>query len=150
EAAKHAGVRRVVYAASSSAYGDTPGMVRREDDIPAPLSPYAAARLAGEHYCRSFTHVYGLETVRLRFVTIFGPRQDDNSPYAGVIALFCKLMQEGRTPQIQGDGLQSRDFTYVANAVQALIKAADAKDASGNVYNIGNGGNHTVLGLVHN
>jgi UDP-glucose 4-epimerase len=150
EAARRVNVRRVVYAASSSAYGGTPGMVRSEDDPVAPLSPYAAAKLAGEHYCQAFTRVYGLETVRLRFFNIFGPRQDANSPYAGVIALFCKLMLLGKTPTIQGDGLQSRDFTYVADAVGAVVKAADAPSAVGNVYNVGNGANHTVLDLVQN
>jgi UDP-glucose 4-epimerase len=148
DAARRGGVRRVVYAASSSAYGDTPGAVRTEDDPLAPLSPYAAAKLAGEHYCRCFTAVYGLETVRLRFFNIFGPRQDASSPYSGVIALFIAAMKAGRVPTINGDGLQSRDFTYVANAVQALLRAADAPAASGNVYNVGNGASITVLQLV--
>src|SRR5262249_56692159 len=120
DAARRAGVRRVVYAASSSAYGDTPGDVRTEDDPLAPLSPYAAAKLAGEHYCRCFTTVYGLGTVRLRFFNIFGPRQDARSPYTGVIALFMAAMAEGRTPRIDGDGLQSRDFTYVENVARRL------------------------------
>ena len=149
-AARLAGVRRVVYAASSSAYGDTPGAVRTEDDPIAPLSPYAAAKLAGEHYCRCFTASYGLETVRLRFFNIFGPRQDARSPYSGVIALFIAAMSAGRTPAIYGDGLQSRDFTYVANAVQAMIKAATAPAAVGHVYNIGSGGSSSVLDLVRN
>jgi UDP-glucose 4-epimerase len=148
DAARKAGVRRVVYAASSSAYGDTPGSIRTEDDPVAPLSPYAAAKLAGEHYCRCFTTVYGLETVRLRFFNIFGPRQDARSPYSGVIALFVGAMSAGRTPTVHGDGLQSRDFTYVANAVQAVIKAAQAPAAVGNVYNVGNGASTSVLDLV--
>ena len=148
-AARQAGVRRVVYAASSSAYGDTPGTVRTETDPVSPLSPYAAAKLSGEHYCKSFTAVYGLETVRLRFFNIFGPRQDAKSPYSGVIALFIAAMAAGRTPVIHGDGLQSRDFTYVANAAQAVLKAAEATAAVGNVYNIGNGGSISVLDLVH-
>jgi len=147
-AARLGGVRRVVYAASSSAYGDTPGAVRTEDDPLAPLSPYAAAKLAGEHYCRCFTASYGLETVRLRFFNIFGPRQDARSPYSGVIALFLAAMSAGRAPTIHGDGLQSRDFTYVANAVQAVIKAATAPAAVGKVYNIGSGGSTSVLDLV--
>jgi UDP-glucose 4-epimerase len=149
-AARLAGVRRVVYAASSSAYGDTPGAVRTEDDPIAPLSPYAAAKLAGEHYCRCFTASYGLETVRLRFFNIFGPRQDARSPYSGVIALFIAAMSAGRTPTIYGDGLQSRDFTYVTNAVKAMVKAATAAAAVGNVYNIGSGGSSSVLDLVAN
>jgi UDP-glucose 4-epimerase len=148
DAARRAKVRRVVYAASSSAYGDTPGAVRTEDDPLAPLSPYAAAKLAGEHYCRCFTAVYGLETARLRFFNIFGPRQDARSPYSGVIALFCAAMLEGRTPRIDGDGLQSRDFTYVENAVQALRKGADSPAANGRVYNIGIGLSTSVLQLV--
>jgi UDP-glucose 4-epimerase len=149
DAARRAGVRRVVYAASSSAYGDIPGAVRREDEPVSPMSPYAAAKLAGEHYCRCFTTVYGLETVRLRFFNIFGPRQDPKSPYTGVIALFIAAMADGRRPRVDGDGLQSRDFTYVENAVQAVMKAADAPAvAVGNVYNIGNGGSTTVLDLI--
>ena len=148
DAARQAGVRRVVYAASSSAYGDIPGAVRSEDEPVAPLSPYAAAKLAGEYYCRSFTVVYGLETVRLRFFNIFGPRQDAHSPYSGVIALFIAAMAAGKQPTIFGDGLQSRDFTYVANAVQALCKAAEAPAAVGNVYNVGNGATTSVLELV--
>jgi UDP-glucose 4-epimerase len=148
DAARRSGVRRVVYAASSSAYGDIPGAVRVESEPVSPLSPYAAAKLAGEFYCRCYWSVYGLETVRVRFFNIFGPRQDPSSPYSGVIAIFLSLMSQGRAPRIDGDGLQSRDFTYVGNAVQAVMKAADAKAAPGNVYNIGNGGSVTVLDLV--
>jgi UDP-glucose 4-epimerase len=148
DAARRSGVRRLVYAASSSAYGDIEGAVRREDEPVSPMSPYAAAKLAGEHYCRCFTTVYGLETVRLRFFNIFGPRQDPKSPYTGVIALFIAALAAGRRPRIDGDGLQSRDFTYVENVVQALTKAADAPAAVGNVYNIGNGGSTTILDLV--
>jgi UDP-glucose 4-epimerase len=148
DVARRVGVRRVIYAASSSAYGGTPGALRSEDDAVAPLSPYAASKLAGECYCQACTAVYGLETVRLRFFNVFGPRQRADSPYTGVIALFCQAMLEGRAPTVHGDGLQSRDFTYVANSVQALIKAADAPAASGQVYNIGNGGSITVLDLV--
>lgn len=148
DAARRLGARRVVYAASSSAYGDTPGAVRTEDDPIAPLSPYAAAKLAGEHYCQCFATAYGLETVRLRFFNIFGPRQDASSPYSGVIAIFTSLMLDGRTPRIDGDGQQSRDFTYVGNAVQAVMKAAHAPAASGKVYNIGNGASISILQLV--
>lgn len=146
--AKAAGVNRVVYAASSSAYGDIPGTVRREDEPVAPISPYGAAKLAGEHYCRCFTTSQGLETVRLRFFNIFGPRQDPSSPYSGVIALFIKAMSAGQAPTIYGDGLQSRDFTYVANAVQAALKAAVAPHAAGQVYNIGCGRSVNLLQLA--
>jgi UDP-glucose 4-epimerase len=148
DASRRSGVRRVVFVGSSSAYGNIPGAVRLETEPVSPLSPYAAAKLAGEFYCSCFTNVYGLETVRLRFFNIFGPRQDASSPYSGVISLFLAAMSEGRVPRIDGDGLQSRDFAFVANAVQALIKAADAPAAIGNVYNIGNGGSITVLDLV--
>lgn len=149
EAARRAGVGRVIYAASSSAYGDNPGAIRRETEPVSPMSPYAAAKVAGEHYCKSFTQVYGLETVRLRFFNIFGPRQNPGSPYSGVIAVFCKTMLEGQRPTIHGDGRQSRDFTYVANAVQGLLKAATAgTSAIGRVYNIGAGGSHDLLDLV--
>jgi UDP-glucose 4-epimerase len=148
DAARQAGVRRIVYAASSSAYGNQPGAVRTEDDPLQPLSPYAAAKLAGEHSCACFTATYGLETVRLRFFNVFGPRQDPRSPYSGVIALFATAMVEGRAPRIDGDGLQSRDFVYVADVVQALVKAATAPAAVGQVYNIGTGGSSTVLDLV--
>jgi UDP-glucose 4-epimerase len=148
DAARQMGVRRVIYAASSSAYGGTPGALRSESDPIAPLSPYASSKLAGEMYCQSFTTVYGLETVRLRFFNVFGPRQDARSPYTGVIALFIAGMLEGKQPSVQGDGLQSRDFTYVENAVQALTRAADAPAAVGKVYNVGNGESTTVLQLI--
>lgn len=148
DAARRLGVRRVVYAGSSSAYGDQPGDERDEDDPLIPLSPYAAAKLAGEHYCTAFTSVYGLETVRLRFFNVFGPRQDAKSPYSGVIALFIEAMKKGKTPTIFGDGLQARDFVYVANVVQALRLAAESTTAVGRVYNIGSGGSTTILELV--
>ena len=148
EAARRARVKRLVYAASSSAYGDTPGAVRTEDDPVAPLSPYASAKLAGEHYCRCFTQVYALETVRLRFFNIFGPRQDPKSPYTGVIALFMAAMAEGRTPRIDGDGLQSRDFTYVGDVVQALTRAADTPGVGGRTYNVGTGRGTNLLELL--
>ena len=111
-------------------------------------SPYAAAKLAGELYMQAFAHTYGIETVRLRFFNIFGPRQRADSPYSGVIALFTAAMSEGRRPTIQGDGMQSRDFTYVGNAVQALLHAAEAPEVSGNVYNVGTGRSVTLLELV--
>jgi UDP-glucose 4-epimerase len=148
DAARRQGVRRVVYAASSSAYGDQPGSERSETDALLPLSPYAASKLAGEHYCQAFTAVFGLETVRLRFFNVFGPRQDAKSHYSGVIALFIAAMAAGRTPTIFGDGKQARDFVYVGNVVQALMRAADAPAAVGKVYNIGNGQSTTILELV--
>ena len=149
DAARKTGVRRVVYAASSSAYGGASGEGGQTEDQPvAAKSPYAAAKLAGELYLQAFAHTYGLETVRLRFFNIFGPRQRSDSPYSGVIALFIASMSEGRIPTIHGDGSQSRDFTYVANAVQAMMKAAVAPDVSGNVYNVGTGRSITILQLV--
>jgi UDP-glucose 4-epimerase len=149
DAARRHGVRRVVYAASSSAYGGLSSEAGQTEDASLqPLSPYAAAKLSGELYAQAFTATYGLETVSARFFNVFGPRQRGDSPYSGVIALFITAMAAGRVPTVHGDGLQSRDFTYVANAVQALIKAADAPNASGKVYNVGTGRSITVLDLV--
>ncbi len=149
DAARRSGVRRVVYAASSSAYGGASDPAGQREDLPVqPLSPYAAAKLTGEMYCQAFAHTYGLETVRLRFFNIFGPRQRADSPYSGVIALFIAAMSAGKAPTVHGDGLQSRDFTYVGNTVQALMKAAAAPGVSGNVYNVGVAANITVLDLV--
>lgn len=148
DAARRAKVRRVVFASSSAAYGDQPGDRRSEDDLLVPLSPYAAAKLASEHYCSAFTSVYGLETVRLRFFNVFGPRQDARSPYSGVIALFIAATKAGKTPTIFGDGKQSRDFVYVQNVVQAIRLAAEVPKANGRVYNIGSGQSTTILDLV--
>ena len=150
DAARQKGVRRVVYASSASVYGDQPGDMRSEDDALIPLSPYAAAKLSGEHYCTAFTTVYGLETVRLRFFNVFGPRQDAKSPYSGVIAIFSSAIKLGKTPTIFGDGLQARDFVYVADVVQAIRLAADVKGAVGRVYNVGCGKQTTLLDLVRN
>jgi UDP-glucose 4-epimerase len=148
DAARRVGVRRVVYAASSSAYGGAGGDgAQTETLLPAAKSPYAAAKLAGELYMQAFAATYGIETVRLRFFNIFGPRQRSDSPYSGVIALFTALMARGEAPAVHGDGLQSRDFTYVGNAVQAMVKAAEAAEVSGNVYNVGTGRTVTVLDL---
>ncbi|MCS6976993.1 MAG: SDR family oxidoreductase [Gemmatales bacterium] len=147
-AAKEGGVRRVIYAASSSAYGDQVGALRREDDPLLPLSPYAAAKLAGEHYCQAFTRTYGLETVRLRLFNVFGPRQDASNPYSGVIALFLRAFLEDRTPTIYGDGLQSRDFVFVEDVVQAFLLAAESPKAFGNVYNVGSGQATSLLDLT--
>ena len=137
-AARDAGVRRVVYAGSSSAYGDTPTLPKREDMLPNPISPYAAAKLAGEHYMRVFARVYGLETVVLRYFNVFGPYQDPTSHYSGVLAIFCRKMLAGEQPTIYGDGGQSRDFTYIDNVVHGnlLAAAAPAEKVSGQVVNL--------------
>jgi UDP-glucose 4-epimerase len=148
DAARKAGVRRVVYAASASAYGIPASDVQSESDPVRPLSPYAAAKLAGEEYMQAFAASFGIETVSLRFFNIFGPRQRADSPYSGVIAIFTGLMTAGKPPMVFGDGLQSRDFTYVADVVQALTKAAKVPNISGNVYNVGTGRSVTLLDLV--
>jgi UDP-glucose 4-epimerase len=140
-AAKDAAVRRVVYAGSSSAYGDTPTLPKHEDMLPNPISPYAVAKLAGEHYMRTFTRVYGLETVVLRYFNVFGPYQDPTSHYSGVLAIFCRSMLAGQQPTIYGDGQQSRDFTYIDNVVHANLLAAHAPadKVSGGVMNTATG-----------
>jgi UDP-glucose 4-epimerase len=140
-AARDCKVRRVVYAASSSAYGDTPTLPKREDMVPNPISPYAVAKLASEHYMISFFRCYGLETVCLRYFNIFGPRQDPTSPYSGVLAKFITRMLRGEPPIIFGDGTQSRDFTYIDNAVEANLLAAKApaSEVAGRVFNVATG-----------
>jgi UDP-glucose 4-epimerase len=148
DAARRAGVRRVVYAASASAYGIPAGQVQCESDPVRPLSPYAAAKLAGEEYMQAFAASFGIETVSLRFFNIFGPRQRADSPYSGVIAIFTGLMTAGKTPIIFGDGQQSRDFTYVSDVVQALTKTAQVPNISGNTYNVGAGRRVTLLELI--
>lgn len=147
-AARDNGVRRVVYAASSSAYGDVDAEYKVETLPPRPLSPYGAAKLAGEFYCQSFTQVYGLETVCLRYFNVFGPRQDPTSQYAAVIPQFATLMIDGQSPLIHGDGQQSRDFTFIDNVVHGNLLAAEAPAASGQVMNIATGGRITLLALV--
>jgi nucleoside-diphosphate-sugar epimerase len=140
-AARAATVRRVVYAGSSSAYGEAPTLPKREDMLPNPISPYAVAKLAGEHYMRTFTRVYGLETVVLRYFNVFGPYQDPASHYSGVLAIFCRKMLAGEQPTIYGDGEQSRDFTYIDNVVLANLLAAEApsKKVSGSMMNTATG-----------
>jgi len=138
-AARDAKVRRLVYAASSSVYGDQRESPKHESMRPDPLSPYAVAKLVGEYYCQVFTRTYGLETVCLRYFNVFGPRQDPSSPYSGVISRFIRALESGEPPVIYGDGEQTRDFTYVANAVDANLRAAQAAGASGRVFNIANG-----------
>jgi len=146
-AAREAGVRRVVYASSSSVYGNTPTLPKHEDIKPAPLSPYAVSKLAGEHYCQVFLHAYGLESVALRYFNVFGPRQDPESQYAAVIPRFITCLLQDRPATIYGDGTQSRDFTYVANVVQANLLAAAAPDAGGAVVNVACQQRHSLLDL---
>jgi nucleoside-diphosphate-sugar epimerase len=139
-AARDAKVRRVVYAGSSSAYGNTPTLPKVETMGTAPLSPYALQKLVAEQYCQMFTTLYGLETVTIRYFNVFGPRQDPSSPYSGVISLFISALCEGRRPTIYGDGEHTRDFTYVANVVDGVLRACVAPEASGEVINVATGG----------
>ena len=143
-----AGVRRVVYAASSSAYGDRPYSAKREVDLPQVLSPYAAAKLAGELYCQAFFHSFGLETVGLRYFNVFGPRQDPASPYSAVIPLFVTAILSGKPPIIYGDGGQSRDFTFVENVVHGNLLAGHAPQAAGQIINLADGRHTTLLRLL--
>jgi nucleoside-diphosphate-sugar epimerase len=147
-AARDQGVRRVVYAASSSAYGDQPTLPKAEQMLPDPLSPYAVAKLVGEYYCQVFTRVYGLETVTLRYFNVFGPRQDPSSQYSGVVSRFISSLLGDEQPVIFGDGEQSRDFTYVDNVVAANLTAANASGASGKVINVANGERITLNELL--
>jgi nucleoside-diphosphate-sugar epimerase len=135
---------RVVYAASSSVYGDSPVLPKVESMVPQPKSPYALQKLVGEHYCQIFWTVYGLETVAIRYFNVFGPRQDPSSPYSGVLSLFMKAILERKAPTINGDGEQSRDFTYVEDVAELNLKAARAPNVAGRVYNGGNGGRITL------
>jgi nucleoside-diphosphate-sugar epimerase len=148
-AARDAGVKRVVYAGSSSAYGDTPTLPKREDMPTNPLSPYALQKLVGEQYLKLFTDLYGLETVTIRYFNVFGPRQDPSSPYSGVISLFATAVLDGRRPTIVGDGEQTRDFTYVANVVDGVLRACTAEKASGLVINVATGGRISIKRLCH-
>jgi nucleoside-diphosphate-sugar epimerase len=138
-AARRAGVRRVVYAGSSSVYGDTEVLPKREDMPTRPLSPYALQKLVAEEYCRLFARLYDLETVTVRYFNVFGPRQDPGSPYSGVISLFASALLAGRQPVIFGDGEQTRDFTYVANVVDGVLRACEAPAVSGQVLNVATG-----------
>jgi UDP-glucose 4-epimerase len=149
EAARQAGVRRFVFAASSSAYGNTDELPKHEAMFPRPLSPYAAGKLAGEHYVSVYARTMGLDGVSLRYFNVFGPRQDPSSPYSGVISLFARAMAEGRRPVIYGDGQQTRDFTYVSNVVSANLAAIRARGPlGGDVLNVGTGRRVSLLDLV--
>jgi UDP-N-acetylglucosamine/UDP-N-acetyl-alpha-D-glucosaminouronate 4-epimerase len=139
-AARDAGVKRLVFAGSSSAYGNTPTLPKREDMPSNPLSPYALQKVIGEQYLEMFTRLYGLETVSTRYFNVFGPRQDPSSPYSGVISVFATALIENRPPTIYGDGEQTRDFTYVANVVDGVLRACEAPGASGEVINVATGG----------
>jgi nucleoside-diphosphate-sugar epimerase len=147
-AARDARVKRVVYAGSSSVYGDTPTLPKREDMPTNPLSPYALQKLVAEQYCQMFTRLYGLETVAIRYFNVFGPRQDPGSPYSGVISLFCAALIEGRRPIIHGDGEQTRDFTYVANVVDGVLRACEAEGAAGEAINLATGGRISLNELL--
>jgi nucleoside-diphosphate-sugar epimerase len=142
--AKEAGVRRLVYAASSSAYGDQPTLPKTESMRPDPLSPYAVAKLTGEYYCRAFHNVYGLETISLRYFNVFGPRQNPGSMYSGVISRFIDALMRDGTAEIYGDGEQSRDFTYISNVVHANVMAAQTTNGLGETMNVANGDRITL------
>jgi nucleoside-diphosphate-sugar epimerase len=147
-AARDAGVKRLVYAGSSSAYGDTDTLPKTEDMPTKPLSPYALQKLVVEQYCQMFTRLYGFETVTIRYFNVFGPRQDPGSPYSGVISLFATALLAGRQPLIYGDGEQTRDFTYVSNVVDGVLRACDAPNASGEVINVATGGRISLNELL--
>lgn len=148
EQARRAGVGRVVFAGSSAVYGDAERLPKVETMAPAPLSPYALQKLAGESYCRLYTRLYGLDAVTVRFFNVYGPQQDPGSEYSAVIPKFITMIRDGRVPTIYGDGLQTRDFSYVDNAIEGVMKAAVAPDAPGGVYNIANGSRISLLDLV--
>jgi len=147
-AARDAGVARVVFAGSSSVYGDAAALPKREDMRPRPLSPYALQKLVGEEYCRLFTELYGLETVVTRYFNVFGPRQNPGSPYSGVISLFIDAMLAGRSPRIYGDGEQTRDFTYVDDVVNGVLLAAERPGVAGRVMNVAAGGRVSLLDVI--
>jgi UDP-glucose 4-epimerase len=147
-AARDAGARRLVFAGSSSVYGDAAVLPKREDMRPAPLSPYALQKLIGEQYCQIFTRLYGLETVVTRYFNVFGPRQQPGSPYSGVISLFIEALAEGRAPKIHGDGKQTRDFTFVGDVVTGVLRCCEAPNVSGEVINVAAGGRISLLELI--
>jgi nucleoside-diphosphate-sugar epimerase len=147
-AARDAGVKRLVYAGSSSAYGNTPTLPKHEGMPTSPLSPYALQKLVGEQYCQMFTQLYGFETVTTRYFNVFGPRQDPSSPYSGVISLFSTALLEGRRPTIYGNGEQTRDFTYVANVVDGVLRACEAPGVAGEMMNVATGGRISLNDLL--
>jgi nucleoside-diphosphate-sugar epimerase len=147
-AARDAGVSRLVFAGSSSVYGDSPTLPKREDQRPGPLSPYALQKLVSEQYCSLFTRLYGLDTVTTRFFNVFGPRQDPGSPYSGVISLFIDAVLEDRRPTIYGDGHQTRDFTYVEDVVTGVLQCCEATGIAGEVLNIAGGGRVSLLEVL--
>ncbi len=147
-ASRDAKVKRVVYAGSSSAYGNAPTLPKHEGMAPNPLSPYALQKVVGEQYCRLFTQLYGLETVSIRYFNVFGPRQDPGSPYSGVISLFSTALLDGRAPTIYGDGEQTRDFTYVSNVVDGVLRACEASGVSGESINVATGGRISLNELL--
>ena len=148
-AARDAGVKRLVFAGSSSAYGNTPTLPKHEGMPDSPLSPYALQKVVGEQYLQMFTKLYGLETVTIRYFNVFGPRQDPSSPYSGVISVFATALLENRPATIYGDGGQTRDFTYVANVVDGVLRACEANGASGEVINVATGGRISLNELYH-
>jgi nucleoside-diphosphate-sugar epimerase len=148
-AARDAGVKRLVFAASSSAYGDTATLPKHEEMPTNPLSPYALQKVVGEQYLQMFTRLYGLETVSIRYFNVFGPRQDPSSPYSGVISVFATALLENRSPRIYGDGEQTRDFTYVANVVDGVLRACEAPKASGEIINVATGGRISLNKLFY-
>jgi nucleoside-diphosphate-sugar epimerase len=148
-AARDAGVKRLVFASSSSAYGDTPTLPKHEGMPVDPMSPYALQKVVGEQYLRLFTRLYGLETVSIRYFNVFGPRQDPTSPYSGVISVFATALIENRPPKIYGDGEQTRDFTYVANVVDGVLRACEAPNASGEIINVATGGRISLNKLFY-
>ncbi|HEY2988586.1 MAG TPA: SDR family oxidoreductase [Candidatus Binatia bacterium] len=147
-AARDAGVKRVVYASSSSVYGSDPSLPKREQQTPSPISPYAVSKLTGEYYCRVFTELYRLETVSLRYFNVYGPRQDPTSQYAAVLPRFINWALQGEPLEVHGDGLQSRDFTYIDNVVEANLRAANSSLGIGQAFNVGQGDAHTLLEVV--
>ena len=147
-AARDAGVKRLVFAGSSAEYGNTPTLPKREDMTPSPLSPYALQKVMGTQYCQMFTRLYGFETVVIRYFNVFGPRQDPSSPYSGVISVFATALGEGRQPTIYGDGEQTRDFTYVTNVVDGVLRACGAPKAAGEIINVATNGRVSLNELL--